>query len=92
MERDKSKWLAGSAGGLLLVAIVAALISAQWKHEAVPFAALCVILVLTVVKSRIVVLDFMGLRGSRRGLSAALIAWPILFVIAAVAKAGLTSL
>ncbi|CAN7657102.1 cytochrome C oxidase subunit IV family protein [Rhizobium sp. LjRoot30] len=92
MERDKSKWLMGSAAGLLLIAVVAALISAQWKHEAIPFAALCVVLVLTVVKSRIVVLDFMGLRGMRRGLSAALIAWPILFVVAAVAKAALASL
>lgn len=92
MERNKSQWLMGSAGALLLVAIVAALISAQWKQEGVPFAALCVIAILTVVKSRIVVLDFMGLRGMRRGLSTALIAWPILFVIAAVAKAGFTSL
>ena len=92
MERDKSKWLMGSAAGLLMIAVVAALISAQWKHEAIPFAALCVVLALTVVKSRIVVLDFMGLRGVRRGLSVALIAWPILFVVAAVAKAALASL
>ncbi len=92
MQHEKSKWLMGSATGLLLIAIVTALIASQWKHEAVPFVAFCVILVLTVVKARIVVLDFMGLRGPRRGLSIALIAWPLVFAIAAATKAGLASL
>lgn len=71
----------------MMLAVVAALISAQWKHEAVPLAALAVILLLTILKSRLVVLDFMELRGSRPGLSAALIAWPAFFSVAAGAKA-----
>lgn len=81
-------WLLGRAAWLMLVAIVAALISAQWKHEAIPILALATVLVLTVVKSRIVVLDFMGLRRLRPGLARAIIAWPILFSILVAAKAA----
>ena len=76
----------GRAAGLLLIAVIAALISAQWKHEAIPLAALGAILVLTVVKARVVVLDFMGLRDFRPGLARAIIAWPILFAILVAAK------
>lgn len=76
----------GRAAGLILVAVIAALISAQWKHAAIPLAALGAILVLTIVKSRIVVLDFMGLRDRRPVLARAIIAWPILFAILAAAK------
>ncbi|MBL0373564.1 cytochrome C oxidase subunit IV family protein [Rhizobium sp. KVB221] len=86
MERRQT-WLLGSAIGLTLAACVAALIAAQWKHEAVPVAALAIILVLTVVKSRIVILDFMGLRGLRPGLSTALLVWSAFFAVATVAKA-----
>ena len=89
MQRKQSTWLTGTATVLMLVAVVAALISAQWNHEALPFAAFGVILVLMVVKSRWVVMDFMGLRGGRPGLSAALIAWPAFFALAAAAKAML---
>ena len=79
----------GSASSLMLVAVIAALISAQWKHEALPFAALGAILVLTIVKSRWVVMDFMALRGVRPRLAAALLAWPAFFALAAAAKAML---
>lgn len=79
-------WLMGRAAGLLLIAVIAALISAQWKHEAIPLAALGAILVLTVVKARVVVLDFMGLRDLRPGLARAIIAWPILFAILVAVK------
>lgn len=81
----------GSASGLMLVAVVAALISAQWKHEAVPFLALGAILVLTVVKSRWVVLDFMGLRNERPVLSGALVGWVAFFALAAATKAALAT-
>ena len=76
-----------AASGLMLVAVAAALVSAQWKHEAVPFLAFCTILVLTIVKSRWVVMDFMALRGIRPKLAASLIGWPVFFALAAAAKA-----
>ena len=82
----------GRAAGLMLVAIVAALISAQWKHEAIPLAALGAILVLTIVKSRIVVLDFMGLRDLRPGLARAILAWPIVFAVLVAAKVATQAL
>jgi nitric oxide reductase NorF protein len=91
MERKQSTWLMGTATVLMLIAVVGALIAAQWNHEALPFAAFGVVLVLMVVKSRWVVMDFMGLRGVRPRLSAALIAWPAFFALAAAAKAALAS-
>jgi nitric oxide reductase NorF protein len=91
MERRKEIWLMGSASGLMIVAVAAALISAQWKHEAVPFLALGAILVLTVVKSRWVVLDFMGLRNERPVLSGALVGWVAFFALAAASKAALAT-
>jgi nitric oxide reductase NorF protein len=91
MERRKEIWLMGSASGLMIVAVAAALISAQWKHEAIPFLALGAILVLTVVKSRWVVLDFMGLRNERPVLSGALIGWVAFFTLAAATKAALAA-
>jgi nitric oxide reductase NorF protein len=91
MER-KEIWLMGRASVLMLVAVAAALISAQWKHEAVPFLAFGVILVLTIVKSRWVVMDFMGLRHERPLLAAALVGWVGLFSLAAAVKAALAAL
>lgn len=91
MER-KEIWLMGRASVLMLVAVAAALISAQWKHEAVPFLAFGVILVLTMVKSRWVVMDFMGLRHERPLLAGALVGWVGLFSLAAAVKAALAAL
>jgi nitric oxide reductase NorF protein len=88
MENKNSTWLMGSATILMLVAVVAALIAAQRYHEALPLAAFGVVLVLTVVKSRLVVMDFMGLRCVHPRLAASLIAWPAFFAIAAAAKAA----
>lgn len=88
MERRHTRWLLGSAIWVMLIAIVSVLIASQWNKEALPFAALGAILVLTVIKSRIVILDFMGLRGMRPRLAAALIAWPAFFALVAVAKAA----
>ena len=81
----------GSASGLMVLAVAAALISAQWKHEAVPFVALGAILVLTVMKSRWVIMDFMGLRHERPIVSGALVCWVAFFALAAAAKAALTA-
>jgi nitric oxide reductase NorF protein len=92
MENKNPTWLPGTAAVLVLVAAVAALIAAQWKHEAIPFTALGAILVLTIVKSRLVVMDFMGLRGAYPRLSAALLAWPAFFALLAAAKAAFAAL
>lgn len=92
MQHKNEVWLIGRASGLMLVAVAAALVSAQWKHEEVPFLAFGVILVLAVVKSRWVVMDFMALRGARPKLAAALVAWPAFFTLAAAAKTLLVSL
>jgi nitric oxide reductase NorF protein len=89
MNRSKSIWLLGSAAGIMMVAVITALISAQWKHEALPFAALGPILVLTIVKSRWVVMDFMGLRDARPKLSSALVGWVAFFAFVAATKAAL---
>ena len=91
MKDDKHVWLMGRAAGLLIVAIVAALVAAQWKHEAVPFVVFAAILVLALVKSRWVVLDFMGLRKARPRLALALLAWPAFFAIAAAARAAMST-
>ena len=89
MNRSKSIWLLGSAAGIMMIAAITALISAQWKHEALPFVALGVILVLTVVKSRWVVMDFMGLRDAHPKLSFALVGWVVFLTFAAATKAAL---
>ncbi|KQW60511.1 MULTISPECIES: cytochrome C oxidase subunit IV family protein [unclassified Ensifer] len=91
MQTNNSIWLLGSAAKLLLLAIIAALISAQWKHEAVPFTAFGVILILTVIKSRWVVVYFMGLRDLRPRLSMALVGWSAFFAVAAGTKALLAT-
>ncbi|KQV39947.1 MULTISPECIES: cytochrome C oxidase subunit IV family protein [unclassified Rhizobium] len=91
MAYDKDIWLLGRAIGVILVAIVSGLVAAQWKHEAVPFVAFAIILLLAVVKSRWIVLDFMGLRGVRPRLAIALLAWPAFFVIVAAARTALAT-
>jgi len=92
MQRSKPAWLMGSASAVMLAAVVAALISAQWKHEALPYVALGIILLLTLVKARLVVMDFMGLRETCPRLSAALIGWVAFFALAAATKAALAAL
>lgn len=89
MQKTKPAWLMGSASVTMLAAVVAGLIAAQWKHEAMPFAALGVVLVLTVVKSRWVVMDFMGLRGAHPRIAGALVGWVALFALAAATKSML---
>ena len=91
MQENNKTGLVGRAAGIMIVAIVAGLVAAQWKHEAIPFVALAVILVLSIVKSRWVILDFMGLRGIRPRLAFALLVWPAFFAVAAAARAALAS-
>lgn len=78
----------GRATGIMMIAVVAALIAAQWKHEALPLAALAAVLVLALMKSRWVILDFMGLRDVSPRLSGALVGWVAFFAFAAVTRAA----
>lgn len=79
--------LFASANWVMMLGIVGALIAVQWKHEAIPMIALMVILVLTLAKARLIVLDFMSLRGTRPNLARALLLWPIFFAAVSLAKA-----
>lgn len=86
MKTGPSTSLFASTNWILMMGIVSGLISAQWKHEALPLVAIVAVLVLTVFKARLIILDFMHLRGARPGLAAALLAWPVLFTVAILAK------
>jgi hypothetical protein len=89
MNKSVNDRLFGSANWVMMLGIVGAVIAAQWKHEALPVIALLVVLALTVAKARLIVLDFMALRGSRPRLATALFAWPAFFLAAGLAKAVL---
>ncbi|MEK1932304.1 MAG: cytochrome C oxidase subunit IV family protein [Pararhizobium sp.] len=79
--------LFGSAHWVLIMGIVGAIVTSQWHQEALPLIALVVVLALTVLKARLIILDFMRLRGSRPVLAAALLAWPVMFAFAVAVKA-----
>lgn len=78
----------GRATVIMMVAVIAALIASQWKHEALPLAALAAVLVLALVKSRWVILDFMRLRDVSPRLSGALVGWVAFFVFTAATRAA----
>jgi len=88
MKPARSPDLFVAAHWVLIMGVVAALVSAQWHQEALPLVALVVVLALVVLKARLIVLDFIGLRGSRPILAAALLAWPAFFALAAAVKAA----
>ncbi|WP_117195207.1 cytochrome C oxidase subunit IV family protein [Rhizobium terrae] len=88
MESSK---LFGSANWVMMLGIVGALIAAQWKHEVIPVLALAVILALTIAKIRLIVLDFMGLRGMRPNLARALMIWPAFFSALSLGKVVLAA-
>jgi nitric oxide reductase NorF protein len=71
---------------LILLAIIAALIAVQWQAEPLPIGAVAAILGLAILKARLIILDFLNLRGQGSLLSPALLAWPSLFAVAALAK------
>ncbi len=84
--------LFGSANWVMMLGIAGALIAAQWKHEVIPALALAVILVMAVAKIRLIVLDFMGLRGMRPNLARALMVWPIFFSALSLGKVVLAAI
>ncbi|MCB5203484.1 cytochrome C oxidase subunit IV family protein [Neorhizobium sp. T786] len=87
MKAKESSRLFSSANWVMMLAIVGALIAAQWKHEAVPLAVIVIILVLTLIKARLIILDFMGLRGDHPAMAAALWVWPAFFSLATLGRA-----
>ena len=91
MNPKTSGSLFASTNWILMMGVVSGIVSAQWKHEALPIVALAAILLLTVFKARLIILDFMHLR-ERPALAAALLAWPILFCIAVMAKIAVPAL
>lgn len=89
MVGNQRNRLFGRALWLFAIAGAAALVAAQWQGRSLPVAAICVVLVLTVIKARIVILDFMGLRTERPRMAAAMIAWPAFFSVLVAAKAAI---
>jgi nitric oxide reductase NorF protein len=85
--KRRSSRLFVSASWVLMLAILGALTAAQWKHQPVPVTVVGLLLVLTVIKARLIVLDVMGLRGVRPATAAALLAWPGFFAIAGLGRA-----
>jgi nitric oxide reductase NorF protein len=88
MSKKVTPNLFSSSHWVLIMGILGAIVTSQWHQEAVPLIALIVVLVLTVLKSRLIILDFMRLRGDRPILAAALLAWPMMFTFAVVIKAA----
>nr|CAD6430873.1 membrane protein [Rhizobium sp. Q54] len=87
MTAKQSARLFASANWVIMLAVIGALVAAQWKHEAIPLAILGALLVLTVIKARLIILDFMGLRDARPAMAVALWTWPALFSLAALGRA-----
>ncbi|MFN7027417.1 MAG: cytochrome C oxidase subunit IV family protein [Pseudorhizobium sp.] len=85
-SKRKSSRLFVSASWVMMLAIVGALTAAQWKHQPVPLTVVALLLVLMVIKARLIVLDFMGLRGVRPATAAALLAWPSFFAVAGLGR------
>ena len=88
MKANEPSRLFSSANWVMTLAVVGALLAAQWKHEAVPLAVISIVLVFTVIKARLIILDFMDLRGARPPMAAALWAWPVFFAIAAFGRSA----
>ncbi|ASY60786.1 cytochrome C oxidase subunit IV family protein [Sinorhizobium sp. CCBAU 05631] len=73
---------------ILVLMIVSGLpLSLKVQDPAAPLVFTLALLTLAVLKARLVVLDFLGLRSGPRVLRVGLIAWPLFFALAAAAKA-----
>lgn len=78
---------------ILLALTLAGMAAAGWmRAPAAPLALAAILLFLSVVKARLVVLDFLGMRAAPAMLRRALLAWPAFFALAAAAKALVSSL
>ncbi|MDW9370719.1 hypothetical protein GOB34_24050 [Sinorhizobium meliloti] len=72
---------------LVLMVLAGMLLSLKVQDPATPLVFTLALLTLAVLKARLVVLDFLGLRSGLRVLRVGLIAWPLFFALAAAAKA-----
>ncbi|WP_018238762.1 cytochrome C oxidase subunit IV family protein [Ensifer sp. BR816] len=74
--------------GILVAMVVAGMLLSRWVQEpAAPIVFAVLLLLLAVLKARLVVLDFLGLRSGPPALRMSLLAWPAFFALAAAAKA-----
>jgi nitric oxide reductase NorF protein len=72
----------------LCVMVLAGIVLSRWTGElAVPLVVAAALLIIAVLKARLVVLDFLGMRSGPRPLRIGLLAWPTFFALAAAAKA-----
>lgn len=71
---------------LVLLACFAVLLSGLARGR---LLALVAIFAIVVLKARLIVLDFLGMREWRRPMRVALLLWPFLFAVVAVARAVL---
>lgn len=62
MKNKTRDRLFASGNWILSIGIVAALLASQWKQGALPAVVLATVVLLTLVKSRLIILDFLGLR------------------------------
>ncbi len=72
---------------LVLMVLAGMLLSLKLQDPAAPLVFTLALLTLAVLKARLVVLDFLGLRSGPQVLRVGLIAWPLFFTLAAAAKA-----
>ena len=84
MTRRQQEELKGVLAMLLTFAIGAAVVAALAGETVVPIAAA---LAIAFAKGRLVILDFLDLRGVQHPMRLALIAWPALLLTAAFARA-----
>lgn len=72
---------------LVLMVLAGMLLSLKAQNPAAPLVVTLALLTLALLKARLVVLDFLGLRSGPRVLQVGLTAWPFFFALAAAAKA-----
>ncbi|MBB4065396.1 hypothetical protein [Gellertiella hungarica] len=63
MKTKTRDTLFASGNWILSLGTIAALLASQWKEAPLPAAVLVVIVIMTLAKSRLIILDFLGLRG-----------------------------
>ncbi|TPP09929.1 cytochrome C oxidase subunit IV family protein [Rhizobium glycinendophyticum] len=83
MTRRQHEELAGTLAMLLTFAVGAAVVAALAGGTVVPIGA---VLVIAFAKGRLIILDFLELRGGLHPMRLALIAWPALLLTAAFAR------
>jgi hypothetical protein len=89
MKTNANPSLFASAVTIILIGIVTALLAAQWKVATLPLPVLALLLALGAFKSRLIVLDFIGMRSRRTPLVYPLYGWIAFVLVLAAAKVTL---